>query len=100
MRVFKGHGASARARQTAQDGRIALWLTTDKDGKEVGWLYGGEHRLLEVGRVIYSRTGKVFVIAQVGTEHQHITVYQPQLKNAIKFAQFGEITDRERRSGG
>lgn len=95
MRVFEGgEHAAAKARQVASTkGTITIWLTVDRDGKEIGWLYGPEEKLLHIGRIIYSRTGKVFVIAQVGTEHQHITVYQPQLQNAIKLCRFGEISD-------
>lgn len=95
MRVFEGgESASVRARQVAaRKGTIAIWLTTDRDGVRIGWLYGPEDKLLHIGRIIFSRTSRTVVIAQVGTEHQHVTVYEPELRNAIKFARFGEITD-------
>jgi len=96
VRVFEGgEAASTRARQAVQGRQTGLWVTTDRDGVKIGWLYGSEERLTELGRVLYSRTvGRVFVIAQVGTEHQHLTLYGDQLRTALHISRLGEVASQ------
>jgi len=96
MRVFEGgEQASTRARQAVQGRQTGIWVTTDRDGKKIGWLYGSVERLTELGRVLFSRTpGRTFVIAQVDTEHQHLTLSGDQLKTALHIARLGDAASQ------